>query len=222
MDKISNNKKRSEIASNKFRYLLQLLLEYRERLEYKFSNIRAEESYNGKITLINGTKGDLHSISDSNNVKCWTHQIPGDHTIWRCLVFESKTPSEKVQIVRTKNACFACFEIGHIASRCTREFKYKEDGCGLPHHQLLHAHKSGIVFHNYISKNKTEMIFQLQIIYCCRGFGAQYSINIMQYAGSSIPLINFPTAEKLKLSGKMIKREITTVGGNIKTVNCYS
>ena len=66
------------------------------------------------------------------------------------------------------------------------------------------------------------MILQLQIIYCCRGFGAQYSINIMQYAGSSIPLINFPTAEKLKLSGKMIKREITTVGGNIKTVNCYS
>ena len=142
------------------------MLEYRKRLEYNFSNIRAEETYNGKIHLSNGIKEDLHSKGESTRVKCWIHQISRDHQIWRCHVFESKTPREKVELVRAKNARFACLEIGHVASRCARELKCKEDGCGLPHYQLLHkAHKSGIVFHNYISKSKAETI---SIIYCRR------------------------------------------------------
>ena len=37
--KLATGKKRLETASNKFPHLLQLLLEYRERLEYEFSNL---------------------------------------------------------------------------------------------------------------------------------------------------------------------------------------
>ena len=155
--------------------------------------------------------------------KCWIHQASGDHPIWRCRVFESKAPIEKVELVKSKNACFACLEVGHVANRCTRGFKCKEDGCGLPHHQLLHeAYKSGIVFHNYGSKSKTETILQLQRINCSKGFGMKHPVNIMWDAGSTISIINFETAEKLKLSGKRIKFEITTVGGNTKTIDSYS
>ena len=57
--KLATGEKRLEIANNKFPYLLQLLLKYCKRLEYKFSNIRAKGSYNRKIHLSNGTKGDL-------------------------------------------------------------------------------------------------------------------------------------------------------------------
>ena len=214
--KLAAGTKRLEIASNKFPHLLQLLLEYRERLEYEFSNIRTDESFRGKVHMNNATKGD-------NKPKCWIHQSSGDHPIWRCRVFENKTPNEKVELVKSKNACFACLEIGHVANRCTRGFKCKEDGCGLPHHQLLHeAHKSGIVFHNYNSKGKAETILQLQRIYCSKGFGLSHPVNVMWDAGSTISLINFKTAEELKLLGRKIKLEITTVGGITKTINSYS
>ena len=138
--KLATGKKILENTSDKFPHLLQLLLEYRERLEYEFSNIREEELHNGKVNL---SKGGYHSKGESMKAKCWIHQTSGDHPIWRCRVFESKTPSEKVELVKTKNACFACLEVGHVANRCTRGFKCKEDGCGLPHHQLLHEAHQG-------------------------------------------------------------------------------
>ena len=151
------------------------------------------------------------------------NQASDDHLISSCRVFESKTPSEKVELVKSKNACFACLKVGHVANRCTRGFKCKEDGCCLPHHQLLHeAHKLGIVFHNYGSKSKTETILQLQRINCSKGFGMKHPVNIMWDVGSTISLINFETAELLKLSGKRIKLEITTVGGHTKTIDSYS
>ena len=50
----------------------------------------------------------------------------------------------------------------------------------------------------------------------------KHPVNIMWDAGSTILLINFETAEKLKLSGKRIKLEITTVGGNTETIGSYS
>ena len=96
------------------------MLELSERLEYEFSNIRAEESYNRKIHLSNGTKKDLDRKGESTRVKCWIHQISGDRPIWRCRVFESKAPSEKFELVGAKNACFVCLKIGRVASRGTQ------------------------------------------------------------------------------------------------------
>ena len=55
---------------------------YRERLEYKFSNIKAEQSYDGKIHLSNEKKGDMYNKGESNNVKFGIHQTSGDHSIW--------------------------------------------------------------------------------------------------------------------------------------------
>ena len=66
--KLATGKKRLEIASNKIPHLLQLLLEYRERLEYEFSNLRAEELYSGKVNI---SKGDSHNKDESMKAKCW-------------------------------------------------------------------------------------------------------------------------------------------------------
>ena len=60
------------------------------------------------------------------------------------------------------------------------------------------------------------------MIYCSRGFGAQYPIKIMWNAGSTISPINLESAEKLKLSGNKIIVDVTKVGGSTKTIDSYS
>lgn len=69
--KLATGKKRLEIANNKFPYLLQLLLKYWKRLEYKFSNIRAKGSYNRKYTGVMERK-ETYKF-ESIREKCWIH-----------------------------------------------------------------------------------------------------------------------------------------------------
>ena len=89
----------------------------------------------------------------------WIHQTAGDHPIWRCSVFERTILSEKVELVKATNACLAGFEVGHVAIRCTRELKCKEDDCDLPHHQLLHRKARNSYF--LVTSVKTK-----QKLYC--------------------------------------------------------
>ena len=147
------------------------------------------------------------------------HQTNGDHPIWRCRLFEGKEPQEKVDLVRKNNACFACIDIGHVAKNCKRNFKCKEKGCGLSHHQLLHeAHASGIVFHGTLPSNKLEKqisntVLQLQRIQGGQKFGMQSPINVLWDGGSRLSFITFELAKRLKLSSQRVKLEIVKVGG---------
>ena len=138
-----------KISKNKFPSLLKLLLQFRERIEYELSDIRGSIYEGGAVHHGEGRlKGcNIDKPVESKKQKCWIHLSNGDHPIWRCRVFENKSPSEKVDLVKKNNACFACLEIGHVAKNCKRNFRCKRDNCGLEHHQLLHeAHASGIVF----------------------------------------------------------------------------
>ena len=149
--KIVTGEKRTEIAKDKFPSLLKLLIHFRERLEYEMSNIRGDISDKGKVTSNEGRlKGN--KPTESNKQRCWIHLTNGDHQIWRCRVFASKSPSEKVDLVRRNNACFACLEVGHVAKGCKQNFKCKEENCGSGDHQLLHeAHASGVIFHSSVA-----------------------------------------------------------------------
>ena len=106
-----------------------------------------------------------------------------------------------------------------MAKNCKRNFKCKEEGCGLPHHQLLHeAHASGIVFHGILPSDKLEKqisntILQLQRIQGGQNFGMQSPIDVLWDCGSTLSFITFELAKRLKLSDQKVKLEIVSVGG---------
>ena len=217
--RIVTGDERDEISRDKFPSLLKLLLTCRERIEYKLSEIRFVSAKKGKVNHEELSKTRNEQVLENTKQRCWLHQTDGDHPIWRCRLFESKEPQEKVDLVRKNNAYFACLDIGHVAKNCKRNFKCKEEGCGLPHHQLLYeAHASGIVFHGTLPSNKLgkqipNTILQLQRIQGGQKFGMQSPINILWDSGSTLSFITFELAKRLKLSGQKVKLEIAKVGG---------
>ena len=171
--KIVTGEKHTETDKDKFPSLLKLLIHFRERLEYEMSNIRGDISHKGKVNFIEGWL-EGNKPTESNKQRCWIRLTNGDHPKWRCQVFASKSPSEKVDLVRKNNACFACLEVGHVTKGCKQNFKCKEENCGLGHHQLLHgAHASGVVFYSSLSSNSiwksTDTLLQLQQIKVGKG-----------------------------------------------------
>ena len=204
--KIVIGEKRMEIAKDKFPSLVKLVIHFRERLEYEMSNIRGDIPHKGKVNFNEG-RLQGNKPTESNKQRCWIHLTNGDHPIWRCRVFASKSPSEKVDLVRKNNACFACLEVGHVAKGCKRNFKCKEENCGLGHHQLLHeAHASGVVFHSSVSINNiwksTDTLLQLQQIKVGRGPSRGENLNVLWDGGSTLSFITFQKQRKTNSKGK--------------------
>ena len=126
----------------KFPSLLNLLLEFKERIECKFSDLRAGAVERGRTLL-------TERSTKEEKPRCWMHRNRHGHPIRRCKAFEAKSAAEKVDLIGANNACFACLEQGHTAKFCKRNYRCREDGCGQPHHRMLHeAHASGISFHS--------------------------------------------------------------------------
>ena len=119
------------ITRDTFPALLDLLLEFRERIEYKFCDLRAGTSLVGNTLLVD-------SATREEKPQCWVHPNHLGHPIWKCKAFESKSAAEKVKLVRENGVCFRCLEQGHTTKFCKRNFKCREDSCGMPHHQMLH------------------------------------------------------------------------------------
>lgn len=139
--KVVNSKTQPGIATDNVPTLRNLLLEFRERIEYKFCNLRERISEPGHLshTLLVDRK------SCEQKPPCWMHHNHHGHPIWRCKAFDSKSASEKVKLVWENNACFRCLEQGHTTKSCRRNFTCREDGWGMPHHYMLHqAHTSSI------------------------------------------------------------------------------
>ncbi|XP_057308008.1 uncharacterized protein LOC130645900 [Hydractinia symbiolongicarpus] len=200
--------KHDQFKSEAEEALLKLLLTYRERIEYKCSNIRSCDEFRGNVNL-SDSRDPRNSLENTLKQRCWLHQVNGDHPIWRCRLFQSKSPEERVDLTKKYNACFACLEVGHVANNCKRGFKCREEECGLPHHQLLHeAHASGAVFHGRSFAQKREVILQVQEVRCY----------VLWDGGSTISLITFDAARRLNLSGRSTRVEITKVGGEVSLI----
>ena len=132
-----------------FPALLKLLLEHKERIEYRQSGLRTSPS----------KPGGIYHVKESENVNdhddrpkkswCWLHPDRTDHPIWRYKAFEEKVPDERLELARSHKACFKCLQKGHFSRNWTRNFKCKEENCTKSHHQLLHdAQSSEMSFHN--------------------------------------------------------------------------
>ena len=147
--KIVTGPNRAEIAENKFPSLLLLLQQFKERIEYDESQIRSPPSQERP------QQRPIHhaEIQEAVGQKdpCWIphRTIPTTHPIWKCRVFQSKSPAERVDLARENNACLACLHTGHSNTNCPRNFRCNQDNCNLPHHSLLHeAHIQGLVLHS--------------------------------------------------------------------------
>ena len=123
--KIVTNKLQPEIVRDKFPALLDLLLEFRERIEYKFCYLRSEPTVIGHTHLTNrGMKEE--------KLRCWMHPNHHGHRIWRCKAFESKSATEKIKLVRENEACFRCLEQGHTTNSANETSNVKKMDVACP------------------------------------------------------------------------------------------
>ena len=223
--KIVTGEKRSEISKNKFPALLELLLQFKERIEYKSSSLRAKPIVEGGVNALDESARKLDRELPPRNGRqpwCWLHPNSTDHPIWRCKSFESKSPSDRVDLVRKHKACFSCLVQGHTSKFCNRNFKCKEEGCGMHHHQLLHeAHASGIAFHGTRRQDlrngrDANILLQLQKVKTGKHGGRFTWLNLLWDGGSTLSFITFQQAKKLKLVGEKVRLEIVKVGGVVE------
>ena len=94
----SNKADSSVDEKKKFPSFLKFLLEQRKILEYETDNLRS------------------HTKSDPKS-NCWLHDT-SNHNISSCNLFHSKSHEERVNAVRTSEACWSCLQTGHISSDC--------------------------------------------------------------------------------------------------------
>ena len=128
-------------SRQKFKALMELIDDWRNRLEYINSGIR---------TLPEQRSESHHVNMDGQTAKqaCWLHKSLfgeiGDHPIWRCREFRTKNVQERLKLLKENNACQACLLTGCPGainpSECKKGFKCRVQGCGKDHNMLLHAH----------------------------------------------------------------------------------
>ena len=204
----------TQVGNNElFPALLELLLDFKRRIEYKISDIRRSSDYKSFT-------GHVEKGSESFPRKpwCWLHPTSHDHPIWRCNTLLEMTPHERVESIKENKGCFLCLEQGHRLSTCRRNFKCKEKDCGLPHHTLLHnAHVQGITFHGHNSQN--DVLLQLQRI---RVSGTNTHINALWDGGSTLSFITFRKAKQLNLhQDQKVRLQIEKIGGSLEEYDSY-
>ena len=131
---------------------------------------------------------------------------------------QKKSPAEKVELVRKHRACFSCLLQGHTSKVCKRNFTCKEEGCGMPHHHLLHeAHASVISFHgigqhHQNSTRSTNILLQLQKVNISKCSGGFAELNVLWDCGSTLSFITFQQARQFKLVGEKICIKLLKLG----------
>ena len=141
-------------SQQKFHRLLDFLKDWRNRIEYSSAEIREEEA---PSRVRDG--GTVHQIAGKRNSvrrqRCWFHNIDGpngEHPIWKCRTFQSKSVAERKNLVSVNNACMRCLLTGcpgaTNAADCQRAFICSIQGCKGQHNALLHE-DSAEVHHNY-------------------------------------------------------------------------
>ena len=122
-----------------FQLLMDFLAKWRKIIEYDAASIRktSEKKIHGQANHMSGTKQRSQNKSDV----CWVHE-GGNHPVWKCKIFQMMPLKEKLEMVKQKQACHACFEISCPGAKnpeeCAKNFKCPMKGCGKPHNVLIH------------------------------------------------------------------------------------
>ena len=148
-------------SQQKFLALLELLRDWRNRLEYMDANIREEPEH--RI-------GSTHKVAEQRQKdnksqmkrKCWLHEIEGEaeeHPIWRCRLFLDKSATERCDLISTNKGCWRCLLKGCPGavdkSKCSRNLTCAIQGCGGNHNKLLYI-EDGTVHHTQLGEEYTN------------------------------------------------------------------
>ena len=143
-------------SAAKFALLLELLGDWRCRLEYSSDSIRVTVDYQhqGSVNYmnypnqnhnINNSLGRNDANGSTKRPLCWLHVSLGggaDHPIWRCRDFKGRSVVERTQLVQLFKACVSCLLQNCPGltrpSECNSKFVCKINGCGKNHNNLLH------------------------------------------------------------------------------------
>ncbi|CAB4042062.1 Hypothetical predicted protein [Paramuricea clavata] len=61
-----------------------------------------------------------------------------------CNLYFSKSPEERINLLKDKSACWSCLRVGHRVAECKRKKACGENGCKGTHHKTIHMErKSG-------------------------------------------------------------------------------
>ncbi|XP_003369383.1 zinc knuckle protein [Trichinella spiralis] len=122
------------------------------------------------------------------------------------------------ETVRTKEVCFRCLEIGHLAKRCREGRHCGVDGCRQPHHKLLHPSSTTESARSPGSDRAHQGILPMQSTTgkglqtapaCAYGpNGNHVVVNCLLDTGAAISFIRKDVAKALGLTGRF-----TTLGG---------
>jgi hypothetical protein len=96
----------------------------------------ARPTVNTTNAAVNGDKKN-HGQKGVGGRKC----IVGcteNHPLWRCGVYNNKSPKEKLEVVQTNDCCLNCLQAGHSVESCTSEFVCRVDDCNERHSTKLH------------------------------------------------------------------------------------
>lgn len=134
---------KSHVSKIKFKFLIELLHDWRNRLEYENGGIMVPE-LKAKVHHA----GELESASkDKPRHSCWLHKSEGFsgvmHPIWNCKEFLSRTAEERAEMVKEYKACMMCLLTtcngSEDPSKCSRSgFRCRQPGCKESHNRLLH------------------------------------------------------------------------------------
>ena len=113
---------------HKFDKLLPFLQDWKIRIEYENADIR---------TFV--TERSPSMFTDSR--KCLIHR-DCEHPVRRCRVFRSLSIAERINVVKTRNACTLCLETGHNTVDCKKVSKCSKFDCNKKHNVLLHDNYS--------------------------------------------------------------------------------
>lgn len=115
------------------------------KFEHKF------KSTNNNYSFSNKNKQTYSFFSNVDKNKC--HFCHSDHEIYKCIVFQNKSPSERLNVVRSNKWCTNCLSNQHYFKNCNSQSLCRF--CNMKHHTLLHlrSHKNN----NYYSQQNNSI-----------------------------------------------------------------
>jgi hypothetical protein len=122
-----------------FSMLMEFLARWRKIIEYDAAAIRktSDKKIVGQTNHVAKNRQQKSEKSEA----CWIHE-DGNHPVWKCKIFQMMTVKDKLELVKQKQACHACFETSCKGSKdpaeCGKAFKCPMKGCGKPHNILIH------------------------------------------------------------------------------------
>ena len=98
---------------------------------------RAKTSYKEKVEGSTFATSATNTANDNSKTQRECVLKDGQHPIWKCEKFKKMNVKERGQKAKELKLCFKCLSDAHQMRNCSGRL-CDVDGCGKPHHRLLH------------------------------------------------------------------------------------